>query len=196
MRLSLISLLVLLPLSASASPVLEVQIETPATTCVHRTNRARVITNATAGATYVWTISNGTIIAGKGTQSIEYTSAEIGTTVIMVNVDCFGLSATDHKSVTVFALPSISRQPKSAVVAPGASATLSIAVSDDAIFYDWYEGVTGDASKLVLAGATEFTTPPLRKSTSYWVRVSNGCSSASSQTATVTVAAKRRATGH
>ncbi|HYH07834.1 MAG TPA: matrixin family metalloprotease [Thermoanaerobaculia bacterium] len=84
--------------------------------------------------------------------------------------------------------PSITTQPQSTKIAPGATATLSVAASGTApLTYRWYQSNTvGDESTLV-GNQQQFTTPALNATTSYWVKVSNNCGSSASALATITV---------
>jgi hypothetical protein len=85
--------------------------------------------------------------------------------------------------------PSITTQPQSKSIALGASATLGVVAAGSAPFtYAWFEGAVGDTSKPVgTNAATINVTPPV--TTTYWVRVTNTCSTqqAVSSAATVTV---------
>jgi hypothetical protein len=84
--------------------------------------------------------------------------------------------------------PSITVQPQSQTIANGQSATLGVAANGTTPFaYQWYQGSAGDTSTPVGSGSNSFTTPALDVATSYWVRVSNGCGQANSQTATITI---------
>jgi uncharacterized protein (TIGR03437 family) len=71
----------------------------------------------------------------------------------------------------------------------GQTATLSITAGGTMPpSYQWYQGQRGDTSRPVPgATASSFTTPPLSRTTSYWVRVSNACGDVHSAAATVTV---------
>jgi PKD repeat protein len=71
----------------------------------------------------------------------------------------------------------------------GQTATLTVvATGSETIAYQWYQGSSGDASSPVGTDSASFTTPALTQTTSYWVRVSNGCGTpADSDTATVSV---------
>lgn len=85
----------------------------------------------------------------------------------------------------------ISSQPNSPTIEAGQSATLTVtAVGTEPIFYQWYQGVSGDTSHPVI-GAIDatFVTPVLTVTTSYWVLVSNPCGLEDSLGATVTVPA-------
>ena len=85
-------------------------------------------------------------------------------------------------------LPSVTSQPQSQSVSTGQTASLSVAATGTApLSYQWYQGESGDTSTAVGTGAGDFVTPALTATTSYWVRVSNGCGQADSVTATVTV---------
>ncbi|HEX6639714.1 MAG TPA: matrixin family metalloprotease, partial [Thermoanaerobaculia bacterium] len=72
----------------------------------------------------------------------------------------------------------------------GQTRTLSVSASGTApLTYQWYRGSTGTTSDPVGTNSSQYTTPPLTETTSYWVKVS-GCSpvqSANSSTITVTV---------
>ncbi len=80
-------------------------ISAAATVCANSLNTASV--PAIAGATYSWTIVNGTITAGAGTSTITFMagpsgSVELGVTVTSAN----GCSATGSKSVSIVSGPS------------------------------------------------------------------------------------------
>ncbi|HET7435307.1 MAG TPA: M57 family metalloprotease [Thermoanaerobaculia bacterium] len=86
--------------------------------------------------------------------------------------------------------PSISQQPHSVDLTKPEAVTLTVAASGDApLTFQWYVGESG-VTNAPIGGATSASltvTPTV--STSYWVRVSNGCAPpADSTTATITVA--------
>lgn len=82
----------------------------------------------------------------------------------------------------------IATQPQSQTILRGQTALLHVTTNGAAPFaYQWYEGVSGNTSKPVGTNADTFTTPALTSASSYWVRVTNACSSADSETATITV---------
>jgi Ig-like domain CHU_C associated len=83
--------------------------------------------------------------------------------------------------------PKITKQPSATTVAKGKKATLRV-LATNAASYQWYKGKTGNTGSPVRgATATKFTTPALKVSTSYWVRVSNAAGSANSKTRLVKV---------
>lgn len=85
--------------------------------------------------------------------------------------------------------PAISTQPAGQAIASGATANLTVnAFGAAPLYYQWFEGYSGDSSNPILgAQASSYTTPPLTATTSYWVRVTNACGTADSATAEVTV---------
>lgn len=87
--------------------------------------------------------------------------------------------------------PVITIQPQSQTIQSGQATSLWVSASGTApLTYQWYQGPSGDTS-IPIAGATAdlYTTPSLTQTTNYWVRVSNACGSADSNTATITVTA-------
>ena len=196
MRNTLTGLLLLLPLPAAASIAHSVQIAVSAPACAHRSNRAQAVAKPSSGAHYAWSISNGTIASGQGTPNVEFVPNESGTATLVLRIDWPDESMLAQTNIPVFGPPDILQQPQNATAPLGGFVTLTVMASDEAATYDWYEGVSGDTSKFMFTGGPEFTTPPLRKSTSYWVRVSNVCESADSKTVTVTVLTPRRRAVH
>lgn len=82
----------------------------------------------------------------------------------------------------------ISAQPQSATINAGASTTLSVtATGTTPISYQWFIGASGNTSNPIsgATGSTLSVTPA--STTSYWVRVTNSCGTANSNTATITV---------
>jgi hypothetical protein len=161
MRKVLISLLLLAATAAFAgqaiqpqSPAFSATIATQGVACLYGINHAQAVTNAGDGATYAWRVTNGAIMSGQGTPSITFTVAETGTAVVTLTIE-WGMTLTTFRPVSVFGPPSIVRQPQSAAIPAGGAAVLTIAATDDALFYDWFEGRIGDTSKLVVALTTE-----------------------------------------
>ena len=79
----------------------------PSSVCAEATNLSASVENAGAGATYDWTITNGTITAGTGTDSITWTAGASGPAVIEIEVDDGGgcvCSATASVSITTISV--------------------------------------------------------------------------------------------
>jgi hypothetical protein len=121
--------------------------------------------------TYRGVTAIGTAVVSKGTP-------EVHGAVLAVEAIC--------NPPFILALPS--SQPQSSSVANGGTATLTVKNEGGGATYQWYSGHTGFASTPI-AGATSssFTTPAVRDfPQEFWVRVTNACGSADSQTATIT----------
>ena len=86
--------------------------------------------------------------------------------------------------------PTITQQPASVTITSGGSATLSVgAIGTTPFSYQWYVGTSGNTNSPVSGGTGSSIKVTTTSSTNYWVRVSNSCGTANSNTATVSVAA-------
>ncbi len=141
--------------------------------------------------TYSWTITGGTITSSSTISSITYTAGASGSVVLRATLyNTNGCGVTDTKTVTIVTCTAaaITTQPSSATIVTGQTATLSVGASGTAtISYQWYIGNSGDTSSPVGGATGSSVTVSPATTTSYWVRVSNGCGSADSVTVTVTV---------
>lgn len=111
---------------------------------------------------------------------------------VRVSNSC-GSANSDTAVLTVAASctpPAITAHPAGLSVANGGSATLSVTATGTSLAFQWFRGESGNTSSPV-SGATSATlnTGPLAQTTTFWVRVTNSCGSANSNSATVTVAA-------
>jgi len=151
----------------------------------------------TAGGTppfnYQWYQgSSGTTTTPVGTNSSSYTTPALSTTTsywVKVTNGC-GTANSNTATITVTActLPSIGTPPQSQVLSTGNTATLTVTASGTApLTYQWYQGPSGTTTTPVGTNSNSYTTPALSATTSYWVKVTNGCGSANSAAATVTV---------
>jgi hypothetical protein len=85
------------------------------------------------------------------------------------------------------AAPAITTQPTSRTINPGQSTTLTVTASGQGILtYQWYQGTVPSTTTPVGTNSSSLTVTP-SATTSYWVRVSNGCGSVNSNTVTVTI---------
>jgi hypothetical protein len=167
------------------------------TACAQVTQSASVA-DAGSGATYAWTISNGAITGGAGTRTIQYVPNGSGDVTLSATVTNGSCSASGIAHVSFAETPEITEQPHGTTVHSGETATLTVAASGGSLRYRWYEGSTGDRTKLAGFDPT-FTTKALSATTSYWVEVENDCGSEQSLMAIVSVSnegGKRRAVRH
>jgi DNA/RNA endonuclease G, NUC1 len=99
--------------SASASttvvfnPIPVTTITTGGTACTLSSANGASVADAGAGATYVWSITNGTITSGAGTPSILYTSGASGSVHLAVTVSANTCSATSPADVVINSGPTV-----------------------------------------------------------------------------------------
>ncbi len=98
---------------------------------------------------------------------------------------------TFGQAVVNVGLPLITAQPAPSNPTIPSNSTVTIRVSvltpPTPPTFQWYEGEVGSTRKPVGTNSPEFTTPPLRRDTSYWVRVTNRCGARDSAAAVVHV---------
>ena len=120
--------------AASAATVVTVNpnpnatITAPATVFAGSTGNIASVANAGVGATYVWGITNGTITAGAGTNSITFTAGAVGTLSLNVTVTTSaGCSDTKSANVNVIAplVTVTSVSPTGGTIAGGSAVTIN-----------------------------------------------------------------------
>jgi hypothetical protein len=74
----------LVPITVQPCPKAEITVASAV--CTASTGNVASVASAGAGASYVWTISNGKITAGSGTDQITYTAGASGNTLLSVTV--------------------------------------------------------------------------------------------------------------
>ncbi len=150
------------------------------------------VTASGSGLDYQWFLavpSGWSPISGATASTLEVSPAVTSNYRVRVHNDCGTLESSTAK-VTVqepCTPPAVTTHPQSVTITAGTSTTLSVVATGSNLTYQWYEGSSGDTSHPV-AGAT-LASLEVRPSqtTSYWVRVSNDCDHADSNTAVVTV---------
>jgi hypothetical protein len=157
-----------------------------------------VMATGTAPLTYQWylgTSGNTTMLISGATLS-NFTTPPLSATmnywVRVSNTAGHADSNTATITVNQPTAPTITSQPANQTISPGAMATLTVAATGTApLTYQWYQGTSGNTTNLI-SGATNtmYTTPSLKVTTSYWVRVTNSAGHADSNTATITVTTK------
>jgi hypothetical protein len=76
-------------------------------------------TGTFTGATYHWTISNGTLLTGQGTKSITYKAGSVGSTDVICTVTLNGVGSDGTKNVTIVAAPIVPVITAPTTVTPG-----------------------------------------------------------------------------
>jgi hypothetical protein len=156
------------------------------------------LTVAAAGQTpltYQWYQGNtGVTTTPVGTNSASFTTPVLTSTtrywVKVTNAANLTGASSDTAVVTVLQPAAIFTQPQPITIFTSETATLQVTATGDApLFYQWYQGTSGDTSTPVGTNSRTFTTPSLTTTTSYWVKVSNAANvqGAFSNTVTVTV---------
>jgi len=156
-----------------------------------------VAASGTATLAYQWYIGASgvttTPVTTNGTSATLNVSSVTTTTKYwcLVSNGC-GSANSNAATITVTGgcvAPSITTQPVGQSSTPGSQVSLFVAAGGTGPFtYQWYTGASGNTSQPVPTGATSATlnvAPSV--TTTYWCRVTNGCGSADSNSATVIV---------
>ena len=153
-----------------------------------------VVATGTAPLSYQWyqgaSGDTSTLISG-ATASSYTTPALTASTSYWVRVsNVVGSVNSATAIVTVQTPPTITTQPVGQTINSGQTVTLSVIATGTApLSYQWYQGASGTTTNPIASAiSSSYTTPALTTTTNYWVLVSNVAGSASSNTATVTVA--------
>ena len=144
---------------------------------------------AQPGTTYAWTLANGAITDGDGTNSITFTAGLVGSlqlTCVVTNA-AGTPSSSVPVTVPVLAAPVILAQPAGVTVSAPTAATFSVvATGNPAPAYQWYL----NAAAIPGANAASYTIPATTFAMdggSYTVAVSNALGSVTSSAAILTV---------
>jgi hypothetical protein len=76
-------------------------ITAPSSVCPNSTGQGASVSDAGAGATYAWSITNGSITGGAGTRSITFTAGASGSVTLNVTVQHGGCSSMGSVSVPI-----------------------------------------------------------------------------------------------
>jgi hypothetical protein len=159
--------------TVTVNPLPDATITAPSAICTGSSGTASVA--AISGGSYNWTITNGTITGGNGTNAITFTSTS-ATASLGVTVTANGCSAaSSNKTVAVNAnpvTPSITAGGAT-TFCQGGSVTLSAPTSAS---YHWSDGETTQSINVIASGTFTVT-----------VTNASGCTSAQSAPVTVTV---------
>ncbi|MBV9492836.1 MAG: hypothetical protein JOZ54_01220 [Acidobacteria bacterium] len=156
-----------------------------------------VVASGSGPFTYQWYqgASSNTANPISGATNASYTTPALFANAqywVKMTSGCNGTASvnsnTANVTVTCVSAPSITTQPVSQTINLGQSATLSVTASTSGTTtYQWFIGPSGNQSQPISGATGTSVTVTPSSTTSYWVRVSNGCGAANSATATVTV---------
>jgi hypothetical protein len=100
-------------------------ITAPSSLCANNSYNA----SAPAGAsTYNWSITNGTITSGAGTNAITFTAGASGSTTLNLTVSNGSCNSSSSKSMAIHAAPSVSIPQELSICGPG-TATIPVTLS-------------------------------------------------------------------
>jgi uncharacterized repeat protein (TIGR03803 family) len=172
--------------TVTVNPIPSATITVPAAVCQNASGLAASVPAAGAGATYAWTITNGTITAGAGTNAIVFSSGVASPIQIGVTVTRGGCSNSGSANVSVTPVATATVTGSAAICA-GASATIQAALTGVAPWtVTWSDGVV--QSGVAASPATRSVTPAA--STSYSVTAvtdATGCAGTHSGLADIVV---------
>jgi uncharacterized repeat protein (TIGR03803 family) len=161
------------------NPLPSAVITASASVCANSTGNTASVPNAGSGATYSWSITNGTITSGAGTRAIKFTagpSGSVGLTVVVAKAGCSSTGSTSLavnplSSAVITAPPSVCR-----------NSTGNIASVPDAGSGATYAWTIMNGTITSGAGANTITFSAGNKNVTLNVTVTNssGCSSSSS----------------
>jgi uncharacterized repeat protein (TIGR01451 family) len=165
-------------LGGSPSPV----ITAAAAVCAGSTNNGAGV-SAVSGATYNWTVANGTITAGQGTNSIQFTAGPSGNVTLGITVSGGSCSGSSSKTVPIQAPPAVTITGP-ASTCPNVSFTLDAGAGFSA--YSWSNGAT---TRTITVSQTATTTYSVNVTTSAGCSVSASQTVSMASTGTVTISA-------
>src|SRR5436309_624905 len=128
------------PAARSTSPAAPPPvISAPSFVCANTTNNLASV-GPTTGATYTWTVTNGTLTSGQGTPSIAFTAGASGNTIVQV-VAAFGSCVNPNSvSMPIHAVPDVTISAPSEVCSGSTGVVASVPANPSATF-SW--SVTG-----------------------------------------------------
>lgn len=166
-------------------------ITAPASLCAGATSLSASV-DAQTGATYAWTVTGGTLVAGGSTNAILFNAGSGPSVTLGVTVTLNGCARTESKTIPVGSIPS----------APGIVNPLSGTTNFTSGYLSWtntgaleydvyYDTVTPPQKKVATTSSNFISTPAWFPGTTYYwsVTARTGCGSASSSVASFTTGA-------
>jgi peptidoglycan/xylan/chitin deacetylase (PgdA/CDA1 family) len=123
------------PVSVNPSP--DATIAASSSVCENSTANTASVPDAGAGATYTWTIGNGTIDSGQGTRSIGWSASATSPVTLGVTVTSGGCSSTGTRNVTVNPFPDATITAPDSVCATATSNIASVPDAGQGATYSW-----------------------------------------------------------
>lgn len=103
-----------------------------------------------------------------------------------ISENSYSSTFTVNVSPGVVPPPTITKQPRSVIIAKGARANLKVVAAGSNLSYQWYIGRSGSTTQPIPGATTaKFKTPPLTSMTKYWVKIIGPTGSVNSKTAVV-----------
>ncbi len=173
------------PIAVTVTPNPVSTVTAPAATCANSTGNAASVP-AQAGATYSWSITNGTITSGAGTNAIQFTAGASGTVALTATVTNNGCSSTGNANVAINPPPSATITAPSAICADQSNVAASIPSAGAGASYFW-SAVNATITSGAGTNAITFTPTIFSGTITLSVSVTNatGCSNTSNANVTV-----------
>ena len=161
-------------------------ITSPASVCANSTGNTAAVASAGSGANYNWTVTNGTLTGGQGTNQITWTAGASGTVTLGVTITAGGgCAATGSKQATISSSASANAgadqtvcQTAQGTVAFNLTGTVSGGTPGWSVI-----GSTGSAAASIVSPGSATTTVNMAGAGTVTLRLTvtgtNGCGSAS-----------------
>jgi CSLREA domain-containing protein len=119
-------------------PAIDTTITAPAAVCAGSTGNTASVPDAGLGATYAWTITNGTITSAANTRNITWTAnSSLPVTLNVTVTPTPGCSAMGTQQVTVNPLPNATITAPAAVCVNSTGNTASVPDAGPGAMYNW-----------------------------------------------------------
>jgi len=166
------------------NPTLSAVITAPAIVCTGSAGNTGSVPNAGSGATYSWSITNGTITLGAGTRTIKFTAVGSGPVGLAVIVTKAGCSSNGSASVAVSPVPSAAITAPASICRNSTGNTASVPDAGPGATYVW---TASNGTITAGAGTRTINFSAGNKSVTLKVTVTNSNGCASTKIATINI---------